>query len=322
MQTQPQIKKRVMMTQVAEQLETQLEVQATGRVQCDSCSARAMIVSILPYGELSFCMHHYNQHAQALTDQGGIAKLLSVNEDQIGNHMNFGKGGQNIVQAGSNNPSMLRSAGGILDRFLGTKLRRQERDYNREKDYAARKDFKDYEIKANTKGKVIEDMVRPAAAATGARQAYDIAMEVHPEGHPNAGKFVNEEMANQVKRYGFDVGYRPAKTPASISQVEMWQQYRDSDPKVDSKTSTEDYSGTVARFGKDGKMTREKVSLEDIEFGEKTSETAPDSMRNFDDSSRPSNQTFTDQQKADLEKERPRTNNLNTGINESKGGNN
>jgi hypothetical protein len=83
-QTKHQIKKRVMMAQIAEQqqqLETQLEVQATGRVQCDSCSARAMIVSILPYGELSFCMHHYNQHAQALTDQGGIAKLLSVTED-------------------------------------------------------------------------------------------------------------------------------------------------------------------------------------------------------------------------------------------------
>jgi hypothetical protein len=45
-------------------------------------------------------------------------------------------------------------------------------------------------------------------------------------------------------------------------------------------------------------------------------------MLNFDDSSRPSNQTFTDQQKADLERERPRTNNLNTGINEGKGGNN
>jgi hypothetical protein len=82
--TKHQIKERIMMTQIAEQqqqLETQLEVQATGLVQCDSCSARAMIVSILPYGELSFCMHHYNQHAQALTDQGGIAKLLSVTED-------------------------------------------------------------------------------------------------------------------------------------------------------------------------------------------------------------------------------------------------
>lgn len=51
------------------------------RVGCDSCSARAMIVSILPYGDLFFCMHHYNQHAQALTNQGGIAKLLSITEN-------------------------------------------------------------------------------------------------------------------------------------------------------------------------------------------------------------------------------------------------
>jgi len=71
------------MTQVAEpeQLETPLAEQLQGRIQCDSCSARAMVVCILPYGELTFCMHHYNQHAQALTDQGGIAKLLSVTED-------------------------------------------------------------------------------------------------------------------------------------------------------------------------------------------------------------------------------------------------
>jgi hypothetical protein len=236
--------------------------------------------------------------------------------------MNFGKGGQNIVQSGSNNPSMLRSAGGILNRFLGTKLNRQERDYHREKDYAARKDFEDYKTKLSTKGKLIEDMTRPAAAASGARQAYEIAMEVHPEGHEKAGKFVNEEMANQVKRYGFDVGYRPAKTPASISQVEMWQQYRDSDPKVDSKTSNDDYAGTVARFGKDGTMTREKLTEDDVDYKRGKSETPPASMLNFDDSSRPSNQTFTDQQKADLERERPRTNNLNMGINESKGGNN
>jgi hypothetical protein len=236
--------------------------------------------------------------------------------------MNFGKGGQNIVQAGSNNPSMLRSAGGILNRFLGTKLNRQERDYHREKDYEARKDFKDYEIKANVKGKLIEDYTRAPAQAAGARQAYDIAMEVHPEGHPNAGKFVNEEMANQVKRYGFDVGYRPAKTPASVQQVAEWKSYRDSDPKIETKTSNDDYSGTVARFGKDGSITREKLTEDDLDYKRKKSETPPDNMRNFDDSSRPSNQTFTDQQKADLERERPRTSNLNTGINESKGGNN
>jgi len=41
-------------------------------------------------------------------------------------------------------------------------------------------------------------------------------------------------------------------------------------------------------------------------------------MTKVDDSSRPSNQSWTAQQKADLEKERPRTSNLNTGINESR----
>jgi hypothetical protein len=149
--------------------------------------------------------------------------------------MNFGKGGQNIVQSGSNNPSMLRSAGGILNRFLGTKLNRQERDYHREKDLAARKDFKDYEIKAGLKGKLIEDYTRAPAQAMAARQAYEIANEVHPEGHEKAGRYVNEEMANQVNRYGFDVGYRPAKTPASVQQVAEWKRYRDENPKVDTK---------------------------------------------------------------------------------------
>jgi hypothetical protein len=45
-------------------------------------------------------------------------------------------------------------------------------------------------------------------------------------------------------------------------------------------------------------------------------------MRNFDDSDRPSNRTWTPEQKASLENERPRTENLNTGINDGKGGNN
>jgi hypothetical protein len=165
---------------------------------------------------------------------------------------------------------------------------------------------------------IFKSMVNPAAGAHGAAEAYRIAMEAHPEGHPKAGQFVNEEMANQVSRYGFDVGYRPAKTPASITQVAEWQKYKDRNSKLDTKTSNDEYSGTVARFGKDGKMTREPVSYEDIGVEESFSERPPASMLNTDDSSRPSNQTFTAQQKADLEKERPRTSNLNTGINEGR----
>jgi hypothetical protein len=150
--------------------------------------------------------------------------------------MNFGKGGQNIVQAGNGGGNVFRGAtGSILGKFLDTKLKRQERDYNRGKDLESRKEFEDYKNISKVKHDTLSDMIRPAAAAHGARQAYEIALETHPEDHPNAGKFVNEEMANQVKRYGFDVGYRPAKTPASITQVEQWQRYRDENPKVTSK---------------------------------------------------------------------------------------
>ena len=232
--------------------------------------------------------------------------------------MNFGKGGQNIVQSSNSNPNMFRGAGNVLGQFLGTKMRRAERDYNRTADEESRIRVNKTQAMDKAAAEVFKSMVNPAAGAHGAAEAYRIAMETHPEGHEKAGKFVNEEMANQVSRYGFDVGYRPAKTPASISQVEQWKSYRDSDPKIDTKTSGDAYSGSVARFGKDGKMTREPVSFEDIGTEETSSQRPPASMLNTDDSSRPSNQTWTDQQKADLEKERPRTSNLNTGINEGR----
>jgi len=52
------------------------------RVQCDACSARAQVIVTLPYGTLSFCHHHYNQHANVLTEQAGVAKLLNISQEQ------------------------------------------------------------------------------------------------------------------------------------------------------------------------------------------------------------------------------------------------
>ena len=60
-----------------EQMEAQL---ALGPVQCDQCSARAQVLTLLPSGELWFCQHHYNKNAQALTNKGAIAKLLNVSK--------------------------------------------------------------------------------------------------------------------------------------------------------------------------------------------------------------------------------------------------
>ena len=74
------IKERIMMTQLAE-MNQLVENQETGRVQCDSCSARAIYEVILPYGDLAFCRHHYNKNTVALTNQGGIAKILSIDTE-------------------------------------------------------------------------------------------------------------------------------------------------------------------------------------------------------------------------------------------------
>ena len=60
-----------------------LDSPSEGRIQCDGCSAKAQIKVNLPYGDLAFCNHHYNKHAQALTEQGGVAKLLAI-EEQMG----------------------------------------------------------------------------------------------------------------------------------------------------------------------------------------------------------------------------------------------
>lgn len=240
--------------------------------------------------------------------------------------MNFGKGGQNIVQSGNNNPNVFRGVGGLLGAFLGTKMRVAERDYHRTKDEESRIRVNKAQTMDRAGADIFKAMVMPGAAATGATKAYAIANETLGEDHPDviagnkpATTFKHPEMAHQVNNYGFDVGYRPAKTPPSKVQADARaDMLRGGDENT---KQSDNSSGTVARFGKDGKITREPVSVENIEYGENLSERPPASMLNVDDSSRPSNQTFTPEQKANLEKERPRTDNLNTGINDGKGGN-
>jgi hypothetical protein len=241
--------------------------------------------------------------------------------------MNFGKGGQNIVQSGNNNPNVFRGVGGILETFLGTKMRVAERDYHREKDEESRIRVNKAQTMDRAGADIFKAMVLPGAAAVGATKAYAIANETLGKDHPDvvaglkpADTLKHPEMAHQVNNYGFDVGYRPAKTPPSKVQSDaIAERLRNSGEEITKQS--DGYSGTVARFGKDGKITREPVSYGDIGVEESFSQRPPASMLNTDESTRPSNQTFTPQQKADLEKERPRTNGLNDGINDGKGGN-
>jgi hypothetical protein len=244
--------------------------------------------------------------------------------------MNFGKGGQNIVQAGNGNSSVFKGAmGNILGQYLGTKLRREERDYHRQKDYEARKDFEDYKNKSKVQANLLEGIMSPHVIGN----YFDVANKTLGEDHPDviAGKRQANELerpqfAHFVNNFGVQTskhGILPGQPAKGVLQENARAErlaQSDENTKQD-----EDYSGTVARFHTDasGKVTttRQKLTEEDLDYKRGKSETPPDSMRSFDDSSRPSNQTWTAEQKAALESERPRTDNLNTGINDGKGGN-
>jgi hypothetical protein len=251
--------------------------------------------------------------------------------------MNFGKGGQNIVQAGSGNANPFRgAANNILGQYFGTKLRRTERDYHRTKDEESRIRVNEASNMSRVKSNLLEGMMSPHVVGN----YFDVANQTHGDDsdevksgaiNPDtgvaykSGDVKRPQFAHFVNNFGVQTS-KHGILPGQPAKGELQEKARadriSQQDQVTKQSSTDDYSGTVARFGKDGKMSREAVSLDDIEYGEKLSERPPASMRNVDDSSRPSNQTWSDQQKADLEKERPRTGNLNTGINEGKGGNN
>jgi len=250
--------------------------------------------------------------------------------------MNFGKGGQNIVQAGNSNPSVFKgAAGNILGQYLGTKMRRAERDYHREKDEESRIRVNEAQQNSRVKANLLEGVMSPQVVGN----YFDVANERYDENHPNvvnkvhnpdegrpyqSGDYVRPQFAGFVNNFGIQTskhGILPGQPPKGVLQEQERTKRRNQD-EVTNQGADNDYSGTVARFDKSGNMTREKLNLDDIEYGEKLSQRPPASMREVDESTRPSNQTFTPQQKADLEKERPRTNGLNDGINDGKGGSN
>lgn len=247
--------------------------------------------------------------------------------------MNFGRGGQNIVQSGSNNPNVFRNAGGILNRFLGTRLNRQERDYHRQKDEESRIRVNEASNKSRVKSNLVEGFMSPQVVGN----YFDVANKTLGEDHPDvvsgsrqANDLERPQFAHFVNSYGVQTskhGILPGQPAKGVLQEEARaERQSQQDENATKKSKNENYAGTVARFSTDKETgevttTREKLTEDDVDYKRGKSQTPPDSMRSFDDSDRPSNQTWSDEQKADLEKERPRTTNLNNGLNDGKGGN-
>jgi hypothetical protein len=262
--------------------------------------------------------------------------------------MNFGKGGQNIVQSGSNNPNVFRGAGNILGTFLGTKMRRQERDYHREKDEESRIRVNKANAMNNASARIFEGLMQPHVAGNYYDNAFETYGADHPEvkaGNKQADEYVRPEFAKHVKEQGVVSGKHgvfPAPVPAGRQQIETRESFRNADTKIPSaepfeKSDVNDEAGTIPKFGQDasGNVTvnRKEISVNDINKkrrsiakvgyeNAKPVNNVPMSMRT-EDSVAPTDRAWTPEQKASLESERPapRTENLNTGINDGKGGN-
>jgi hypothetical protein len=48
------------------------------REECDKCSARAQFGAFFATGVLTFCAHHYNEQAEALTKTGAFVKMILI----------------------------------------------------------------------------------------------------------------------------------------------------------------------------------------------------------------------------------------------------
>ena len=254
--------------------------------------------------------------------------------------MNFAKGGQNIVQAGSNNPNVFKGAGNFAAEFFGRKLRLQERDYNRQADEESRMRINDANHVSKAKANIMEQHVKNTLAPVAWGQMHDYANmtheqhfketgEYHPsyvEGKTDKSSLVRPVLAGHLAKYGV----RPSNQGPIVGAPPAGEFYNPggNNQKAQTITPEENYSGTVARFSTDeaGNVTtsRQKLTAEDIDYKRGKSQMAPESMRQSDGSVAPTDRTWTPQQKADLEKERPtgRTSELNTGISEGTGGNN
>jgi hypothetical protein len=65
--------------EMAEMLEQEMDLLTVGvREQCDKCSARAQFGAFFDTGVLTFCAHHYNEQADALTKSGAVVKMILI----------------------------------------------------------------------------------------------------------------------------------------------------------------------------------------------------------------------------------------------------
>jgi hypothetical protein len=168
--------------------------------------------------------------------------------------MNFGKGGQNIVQAGNNNPNVFKGAGNIFGSILDMKLWKQKQDYLHQN----RKDLETHKAGVRVASNYAEGMLAPQMWG----QWHDYANKTHEqhfketgEWHPSYDEksmspkdYLHPTLQGHVEKYGI-VTSKQGPMPGAPTRGEIFNRTRGDggNTPVESKTENKvDTSSAVA----------------------------------------------------------------------------
>jgi len=250
------------------------------------------------------------------------------------------KNGSNIVNASNNSGGLIKNALGAWGKFQGLKLGMALQSAQQEKVTE--------EVNKRATHKTNEDLRKQATLGIMspyiAGHSYDYALQTYGEDHPDvvsgkrqANEYIRPEMAAHVASGGFVSG-KNGIMPAPVAKGRQQEEARiarfreTGGNPVPTRTPSNvtnvgegnlPSGAAAARFSTDketGNVTigQKDLTFADVQAGRGAGRRAPMSLRE-DDSIAPSDRTWTPEQKAALESERPsRNENLNLGTQEGK----
>jgi hypothetical protein len=188
--------------------------------------------------------------------------------------MNFAKGGQNIVQAGNNNPNVFQGAGNILGAILGQKLWTQKQDYM----HNQRKELETHKTNESLRG----DITRGLMAGPMWGQMHDYVNQTYGEDHPDvlSGKkkptdYLRPDLQRHVANNGIvtsKLGPMPGAPSKGVAYAEALK-----DNRGDENTKETSKQGRFANF----KDTQAAYNAGHI-TAEEAAETNPKFNDNYD----------------------------------------
>ena len=189
--------------------------------------------------------------------------------------MRLNGGGQNIVQAGNNNPNVFKGAGNVFGSILATKLWTQKQDYM----HNQRKEMITHQTNEGVRG----DLIRGAMAPHMWGQWHDYANQTYGADHPDviagtkkATDYLRPDLQRHVSQNGIVTSKSGPMPGAPAKGVQYAEALKDNRGDENSRSNSfnqgkdENYNDTVEAY-KSGNVTAEEAAGVSSDFNKEYS---------------------------------------------------